>query len=282
MERVTLLFSCPDQHGIVAKLTQCVAELDGNIVDSHQYSTDSDGGQFFMRLEFCFETSPGEDTVRSAFAPLAAELSGEWNVYFSSRKPRMAIAVSKFDHCLVDILYHYRVGDLAVEIPLVFSNHEDLRSLVEQADIPFHHVPVTKETKPEAEAQAVELIRDSSDFLVLARYMQILTGDFLESYGKPVINIHHSFLPSFKGANPYQQAYDRGVKLIGATAHYVTTDLDEGPIIEQAVGHVSHRDTPQDLRRIGRSLEQQALGRAIRKHVNHRIIRYKNKTVIFD
>ncbi|MFP6583984.1 MAG: formyltetrahydrofolate deformylase [Candidatus Hydrogenedentota bacterium] len=282
MDTVILLVACPDQHGIVAKLTQCIAELDGNIVDSHQYSTDSDSGQFFMRLEFCFEDSPDEDAIRAKFAPLADSLSADWQLYFTAQRPRMAIAVSKFDHCLVDILYHHRVGDLAVEIPLVISNHDDLRPLVEAAGIPFHHISVSKETKVEAEAEIVDLIKDTSDFLVLARYMQILTGDFLKNYGKPVINIHHSFLPSFKGANPYQQAHDRGVKLIGATAHYVTTDLDEGPIIEQAVGHVTHRDTPHDLRRIGRSLEQQSLGRAIQQHVNHRIIRHHHKTIIFE
>lgn len=282
MDTVILLVACPDRHGIVAKLTHCVAELDANIVDSNQFSTDADGGQFFMRLEFCFESSPGDDRVREAFAPLSIELEADCQLFFSSERPRMALAVSKFDHCLVDILYHHRVGDLAVDIPLVVSNHDELRSLVEAARIPFHHVPVTKETKPQAEAAMVGLIKESSDFLVLGRYMQILTGEFLDSYGKPVINIHHSFLPSFIGANPYQQAFDRGVKLIGATAHYVTTDLDEGPIIEQAVGKVSHRDTPQDLRRIGRDLEQQALGKAIRLHAEHRIIHHQNKTVIFS
>lgn len=281
MNTVILLMVCPDGRGIVAKLTQLVFEMKGNIVDSHQYSTDPGGGQFFMRLEFCFDSMPERAALEAQILPLAESLGANWQLHFSSVKPRMAVAVSKFDHCLVDILYRVRSGELAVEIPIVFSNHDDLRSLVEGAGIPFMHIPISKETKAEKENEILALVKLNSDFLVLARYMQVLSGDFLERYGKDVINIHHSFLPSFKGANPYQQAYDRGVKLIGATAHYVTTELDEGSIIEQTVGQVTHRDNPASLKRIGRSLEQQALAEAIRKHTSHRIIRYKNKTIIF-
>lgn len=281
MNTVTLLMVCPDGRGIVAKLTQLIFELNGNIVDSHQYSTDPEGGQFFMRLEFYFDSTPERAELEAKIRPLADSLGGSWHLHFSKEKPRMALAVSKFDHCLVDILYRVRSGELNVEIPVVFSNHDDLRSLVENAGIPFMHIPITKESKAEKEDEILTLIKADSDFLVLARYMQVLTGDFLERYGKDVINIHHSFLPSFKGANPYQQAYDRGVKLIGATAHYVTTELDEGSIIEQTVGKVTHNDNPASLKRIGRSLEQHALAEAIRKHASHRIIRYKNKTIIF-
>jgi len=281
LDTVVLLIVCPDQHGIVARLTQLVFELNGNIVDSHQYSTDPDGGQFFMRLEFCFDATPDRATLEGAIRPLADALEADWRLHFSAEKPQMAVAVSKFDHCLVDLLYRVRSGDLGVEIPVVFSNHDDLRGLVEGAGILFEHIAITPETKSEGEAEIIGLIQEKSDFLVLARYMQVLTGDFLEGYGKDVINIHHSFLPSFKGANPYQQAFDRGVKLIGATAHYVTTELDEGSIIEQAVGEVTHRDNPASLKRIGKSLEQRALSEAIRKHAMHRILRYKNKTIIF-
>lgn len=234
-----------------------------------------------MRLEFCFDTIPERATLEAQIRPTADSLGGSWQLHFSSEKPRMAVAVSKFDHCLVDILYQMRSGELGVEIPLVFSNHDDLRTLVEGAGVPFMHIPITKETKADKEDEILTLIKANSDFLVLARYMQILSGDFLERYGKDVINIHHSFLPSFKGANPYRQAHDRGVKLIGATAHYVSNELDEGPIIEQTVGQVTHRDNPASLKRIGKSLEQQALAEAIRKHASHRIIRHKNKTIIF-
>ena len=194
----------------------------------------------------------------------------------------MAVAVSKFDHCLVDLLYRWSSGEFRVEIPCVVSNHESARVLVERHGIPFVHLPVAEATRAEQEARMVEAISGPSDFLVLARYMQILSGDFLRAYAKDVINIHHSFMPSFKGANPYRQAFDRGVKLIGATAHYATTDLDEGPIIEQVVGRVTHRDTPETLREQGKSLEQRALAAAIKAHIEHRVIRYKNKTVVFE
>ncbi len=281
MESIVLLFQCPDHQGIVAALTGFVHDAGGNITDSNQHSTGLTGGEFFMRLEFCMER-PDRAALEGGLDALARELNATMSaLHFASDPCRMAVAVSKFDHCLVDILYRVRSGELPVTIPLVVSNHETSRRIVEAEGIPFHHLPVTPDTKVEQEEAMRALIQESSDFLVLARYMQILSGDFLQHYGKPVINIHHSFLPSFMGANPYRQAYERGVKLIGATAHYATTDLDEGPIIEQAVGRVTHRDEPASLQRKGKSIEQQALARAIAAHAEHRIIRYHNKTVVF-
>lgn len=282
MESIVLLIQCPDRRGIVAEVTAFVHEHGGNITGSNQHSTDPEGGRFFMRLEFCVDAQPDRAALEAEFSPLARKLEMTWRMHYASDIPRMALAVSKFDHCLLDLLYRVKSGDLRVSVHCVVSNHETARELVESYGIPFHHLPVTPESKRDQERHMLELVRDNSDFFVLARYMQILSRDFLENYGKDVINIHHSFLPSFMGANPYRQAYDRGVKLIGATAHYATTELDEGPIIEQAVGRVTHRDSPASLRRKGRALEQQALAYAIAAHVERRIIKYENKTIVFD
>ncbi|MDX9972696.1 MAG: formyltetrahydrofolate deformylase [FCB group bacterium] len=283
MDRAVLLIQCPDHKGIVAKISNFVFGVDGNIIHSDQYSTDPEGGRFFMRVEFDFdERRLSKETLESAFAPIAKDLEATWEIHYASRPLRMGILVSRYDHCLFEVLYRLRSGDLHVEIPFVMSNHADLADLVEGYGIPFHCVPVQPGGKTEAEHEMLRLIGDRTDFLVLARYMQILTESFMNGYTKDIINIHHSFLPSFKGANPYRQAYERGVKLIGATAHYVTLDLDEGPIIEQLVTHVSHRDNPDDLKRKGKNLEKIALVNAIQAHIEHRVIRYKNKTVVFE
>ena len=281
MEQAILLVQCPDQKGIVAKLSSFVLAHDANIVSSYQYSTDPDGGRFFMRVKFVFdEDRYSRRIIEDGLHKLAEGLDARWQIHYESRVMRMAIAVSRLDHCLADLLYRVHSGELRVEIPLVVSNHEDSRELVEGHGIPFHYLPVTKETKPEQEKRFLELIQDSSNFLVLARYMQVLSEDFLSGYGKDIINIHHSFLPSFAGANPYRQAYERGVKIIGATAHFATSVLDEGPIIEQAVGRVTHKDKVESLKAKGRDLEKQALASAIRMYLEHRVIRDENKTII--
>lgn len=283
MHSMVLLIQCPDQPGIVAKVSDFVFKRNGNITDSSQHSTDPEVGRFFMRIEFNFG---GRDTdfngLKQEFGPLMDELDATWELHSSETLSRMALAVSKFDHCLVDLLYRVHSGEIRAEIPFIISNHIDAQSIAATYDIPFVHLPVTKDTKTEQERQLIETIIAHSDFLVLARYMQILSEEFLEQYAKPVINIHHSFLPSFIGANPYRQAFERGVKLIGATAHYATTNLDEGPIIEQVVDRVTHRDTVESLQSKGRSLEQQALGRAVKAHIEHRVIRWENKTIVFE
>jgi len=281
MQRAVLLWQCPDRPGIIARLSGLLFEHGGNIVQSDQYTSDAENGRFFIRIAFDFDEArhvPAQ--IETAVGNAAAELNAEWGLHYAGRILRMAIAVSRFDHCLVDLLYRVRSSELRVTIPLVVSNHDSARALVEGHGIAFHHVPVTAETRAAQEAKLFELLRGTSDFLVLARYMQVLTSDFLVKYGRDVINIHHSFLPSFKGADPYRQAYDRGVKIIGATAHFATTDLDEGPIIEQVVGPVSHKDTVEDLRAKGRDLEKAALANAIRMYVEHRVIRYRNKTIV--
>lgn len=283
MHSMVLLIQCPDQPGIVAKISDFIFKRNGNVTDSSQHSTGLDGGRFFMRVEFNpVDGDTNVDVLKQALGSLMIELNATWNLHSSEELPRMALAVSKFDHCLVDLLYRVRSGEIRAEIPLIVSNHTDVKHHADTYNVPFVHLPVTKETKGEQERQFIETVVGKSDFLVLARYMQILSQEFLDGYSKPVINIHHSFLPSFKGANPHRQAFDRGVKLIGASAHYATTDLDEGPIIEQVVDRVTHRDTVESLRNKGRSLEQQALGRAVKAHIEHRVIRYENKTIVFE
>jgi formyltetrahydrofolate deformylase len=281
MQRAVLLWQCPDRPGIIARLSGLLFEHSANILSSDQYTTDAEHGRFFIRIEFVFDKERYTRThLEGTLAGAARELEAEWGLHFAGQALRMAIAVSRYDHCLEDLLYRVRSGELRVDVPLVVSNHDAVRALVEGHGIPFHCLPVTGETRAAQEARMLALLRESSDFLVLARYMQVLTPEFLRAYGRDVINIHHSFLPSFKGADPYRQAYDRGVKIIGATAHFATTDLDEGPIIEQAVGAVSHKDTVDDLRQKGRDIEKAALANAIRAYVAHRVIRYRNKTII--
>ncbi len=284
METAVLLIQCADQKGIVAKISDFAFRHDANIIASDQHSTDPANGRFFLRLEFCFDplASPPK-LLEERFAALARTFNGAtWRMHYASKPDRMGILVSKQDHCLFDILYRWKIGELHAEIPLVISNHQDVAEEVTRHGIPFMFLPVQPENKTVQEKQVLSLVNRTTDFLVLARYMQILSDDFVTAYPGEIINIHHSFLPSFKGANPYRQAFKRGVKIIGATAHYVTSDLDEGPIIEQAVERVSHRDNVDTLKRKGRNLETVALANAIRAQLEHRIIRYENKTVVFE
>jgi len=276
-----LLISCPDGPGIVAAVSRFLFERDANIVSSDQYSTHPEHGAFFMRTAFY---APALDRDRAgfeaAFAELAERFAMDWRVSYARERRRIALMASREDHCLVDLLWRHRRGELEMDVAGVISNHPDLRGEAESLGVPYHHVPVTRETKPEAEARALELLGDV-DLVVLARYMQILSGDFLARLGCPVINIHHSFLPAFAGADPYRRAYDRGVKLIGATAHYVTEDLDEGPIIEQDVQRVGHGYTVEDLVRIGRDLERLVLARAVRAHLDDRVLAHEGRTIVF-
>lgn len=283
MEHAILLLQCPDQKGIVARVSEFIFRHDGNIINSDQYTTDPEGGRFFIRIEFYFDLlKTSRKSLQENLSAISDALSGVAELHFDDRPLRMGVLVSKQDHCLYDLLYLRRSGELSVEIPLVISNHEDCRALVESHGIPFHYLAVTKDTKASQEKRMVQLLEKTTDFLVLARYMQILSENFITAYGKDVINIHHSFLPGFKGANPYRQAYDRGVKLIGATAHYVTPQLDEGPIIEQVVDRVYYKDTVEELKRKGKNLEKLALANAIQAHVERRIIRMNPKTIVFQ
>ncbi|HET9119609.1 MAG TPA: formyltetrahydrofolate deformylase [Solirubrobacterales bacterium] len=275
-----LLLSCPDRPGIVARVAGFLADNDRNIIDADQHS--SDRQRLFMRLVFESAPEPVREEMYARFAAEVAEpLSMEHRFAEAERLPRVALMASKDDHCLLDLLWRFRSGELHGEPVLVISNHPDHEEAVRSFGLPYHHLVVTHETKPDAERAALELVRGEIDLLVLARYMQILSGKFLESLGCPAINIHHSFLPAFAGADPYQRAWERGVKLIGATAHYVTEDLDAGPIIEQDTARISHRDEIDDLLRIGRDLERLALARAVRAHLDDRVLVDGERTVVF-
>ncbi|MCR8645604.1 formyltetrahydrofolate deformylase [Paenibacillus sp. N1-5-1-14] len=282
--RARMLISCPDQPGIVAAVSKFLYEHGSNIVQSDQYTMDPVGGMFFIRVEFDLPNLEDHlEKLQSDFAEQVAKpFSMEWSLSLASRKKRLAILVSKEDHCLLELLWHWRAGDLDADIAMVISNHNDMRELVEPFGIPYHHVPVTPETKPEVERRHLELMDGKVDLVILARYMQIITPKFIERFDKRIINIHHSFLPAFVGGKPYAQAHNRGVKLIGATAHYVTEELDAGPIIEQDVQRVSHRDDVDDLKRIGRTIERTVLARAVSWHVEDRILTHGNKTVVFN
>jgi formyltetrahydrofolate deformylase len=279
----TLVISCPDQVGLVAAVAAFVAERGGSLVESHNH-TDVEQGWFFMRNEIAAESMELDlDVFRQQFADLAERFDMQWYVRDNRERNRVAVMASHASHCLADILYRWQSGDLPCEIPCVISNHENLRSMVEWHGIPFHHVPVPKEDKAEAFARVTDIIeRHSADTVVLARYMQIIPPTLCEQFAGRLINIHHSFLPSFIGANPYQKAYDRGVKLIGATCHYVTEDLDEGPIIEQDVIRVSHSCDKDELVRLGRDVEQAVLSRGLRYHLEDRVLVRGNKTVVFN
>jgi formyltetrahydrofolate deformylase len=275
-----LLISCPDRHGIVAAVSGFLAERGANIVTSAQYSTDPEGGAFFMRMAFAIEAI--DDGFAKAFADGVAErFSMAWRLEDSARAKRVAILVSREDHCLLDLLWRWRRGELHCEIPLVVSNHPDSAADVATFGVRYEHVPVVKGEKPAAEAAMLELLNGQFDLVVLARYMQILSGDFLAGVGCPVINIHHSFLPAFAGADPYRRAKERGVKVIGATAHYVTEELDAGPIIEQDVTRVTHRESVDELVRIGRDVERTVLARAVNLHLQDRVLVHENRTVVF-
>jgi len=276
--------TCPDTVGIVASVTKFIADHGGFITASSHFG-DSVTGRFFMRTEF---HSVGHrvknlEDLKNQFMPIAEKYSMKWNIVDSTVRPRVMIAVSKFGHCLMDLLHKTRTGQIAMDIPAVISNHLDMRDIVEWYGIPYYHLPVTLENKKQQEERVINLADELKiDLIVLARYMQILSPDLVKVFEGRCINIHHSFLPSFKGAAPYQQAYKRGVKLIGATAHYVTSDLDEGPIIEQAVERVDHAYTVDDIANTGRDIETVVLSRAVKWHIEHRILQNGNKTVIFS
>ena len=282
-QTATLLVCCPDRKGLVAALAQVLYGHGANILDADQH-TDPVAGQFFQRIKFDMsELHTDRRSLETAIGEVAARFSMTWRIADGLSHCRTAIFVSKYDHCLYDLLLRQRAGELRTEIPLIISNHVDLEPVARQFDVPFHHLSITKETKREQEAKALRLLKkENIDLVVLARYMQILTDDFLKAYDGHVINIHHSFLPAFMGSKPYHRAFERGVKLIGATAHYATADLDEGPIIEQDVVRCSHRDSVQDLVRKGRDLEKVVLARAVRWHLDDRILVYDNKTVVFN
>jgi len=277
-----LLISCPDQRGIVARLASLVYARGGNIVDSDHHS-DLQAGRFLGRIEWEDSGTPAERAaLRTAVAAVADALGGQWELHFSDVVPRLALFCSKQEHCLLDLLWRHQAGELGAELAFVMSNHDLLRRHVEPLGVPFHVLPVSRENKAEQEARQLALLHDQRvDLVVLAKYMQVLSRDFLQAFPQ-VINIHHSFLPAFAGAQPYHQAHARGVKLIGASAHFVTEDLDAGPIIEQDVVRVSHRDTVEDLVRKGRDMERLALSRAVRLHLHHRVLTYGNKTVVFE
>ncbi|HEX5544136.1 MAG TPA: formyltetrahydrofolate deformylase [Nitrospira sp.] len=282
-DSIILLIHCKDRKGIVARVSGFIHDFGGNILDSDHH-TDEETNDFLMRMEFATEgfQIPSDD-ITAAFAPIAQVYDMHYGVYPSSRRTRVGLLVSKQDHCLADLLQRHRRDELHIDIPLIISNHDTCANWAGLFNIPFTVYPVTKETKPQQESQILALLKEHQvELVVLARYMQILSADFLAQVGCSVINIHHSFLPAFIGANPYRQAYDRGVKIIGATAHYATQDLDEGPIIEQDVIGVGHRDTVEDLVRKGRDLEEIVLARAVRRHIERRVLAYGRKTVVFD
>ncbi|MED4130184.1 formyltetrahydrofolate deformylase [Shouchella miscanthi] len=281
--RAILLVTCQDKPGIVSAISTSLFHHHANIVQSDQYSTDPEHGRFFMRVEFEWEESKANyQSIQEALKQIAQEYAFTYKVEKASRKKQMAIFVSKENHCLSEILWKWKAGELYANIPLVISNHKDAQEEVESYGIPFYHIPATKENRKEAEEQAIQLLKDHQvELVVLARYMQILTSTFVSQFPEKIINIHHSFLPAFIGANPYAKAFERGVKLIGATAHYVTDDLDEGPIIEQDVMRVDHRHSAKDLKIVGRNIERIALARAVQWHLDDRCIVHQNKTIVF-
>ena len=279
----TLLISCPDRPGIVAAVSDFIFRGGGNIIHADQH-TDRQEGVFLQRLEWELEgfALPPE-AIAEAFRPIAERFDMRWRLATSDHIPRVAVLVSKQGHCMYDLLARWRMGELPAEIPVVVSNHPDLSEDAERLGVEFHHLPVTPETKPRQEAEIDALLgRHEIDLVILARYMQILTPEFVDRWPRRIINIHHSFLPAFAGARPYHQAHERGVKIIGATAHYVTAGLDEGPIITQDVARVSHRDSVEDMVHKGRDLEMVVLARAVRLHLENRVIVYGSKTVVFD
>lgn len=279
-----LLLHCPDQPGILAEITSFITKNQGNIVYLDQY-VDCVDGVFFARVEWELEKfSIPREKILDYFSTLYGErYQMHLRLYFSDQRPRMAIFVSKMSHCLFDMLARYTAGEWTCDIPFIISNHPDLQHVAERFGIPFYVFTITKENKQEQERKELEILHENGiSFIVLARYMQVISEQMIEAYPDHIINIHHSFLPAFVGAKPYHQAWERGVKIIGATSHYVTADLDAGPIIEQDVVRISHKDTPADLVAKGRDLEKIVLSRAVQKHIDRKILTYKNKTVIFN
>ena len=284
MKTAKLLLHCPDKPGILAEVTDFITVNKGNIIYLDQY-VDHVENIFFMRIEWELENFlVPQEKIEDYFETLYAQKYGmNFRLYFSDAKPRMAIFVSKMSHCLFDLLARYTAGEWNVEIPLIISNHPDLQHVAERFGIPFHLFPITKETKEEQEKKEMELLaKHKITFIVLARYMQVISEQMINAYPNRIINIHHSFLPAFVGAKPYHAAFERGVKIIGATSHYVTTELDAGPIIEQDVVRITHKDTVQDLVNKGKDLEKIVLSRAVQKHIERKVLAYKNKTVIFN
>jgi formyltetrahydrofolate deformylase len=283
MQKITLLIHCKDQKGIIAAVTNFIVKVEGNItyIDQH---VDVEQNVFFMRLESDISNSTITlETIKEDFRKtIAYDFNMAWDFYNKDHKPKMALFVSKYNHCLYDILGRYSAGELNVEIPLIISNHMDLKPIADQFNIPFYHVPFTKDDKEEGEKRQIELLQQYGvNFIVLARYMQIITPKLIALYENKIINIHHSFLPAFPGAKPYHSAFKRGVKIIGATSHYVTEELDEGPIIEQDITRVSHINSVEDFIMKGRDLERIVLARAIKLHSQRKVMTYSNKTVIF-
>ena len=278
-----LLIDCPDRKGLVAAVADFLYRSNANILHADQHQ-DREAGLFFMRVEWDLaDFSLPLARFREEFQPIAGPLRMNWRLELGSARPRVALLVSRYDHCLADLLYRYKSAELACDVQLVLSNHSDSRPLAEFYGVPFYHVPVTADSRAEAETEQLALLRRHDvGLVVLARYMQILSPGFVDAYPNRIINVHHSFLPAFSGARPYHRAHERGVKLIGATSHFVTADLDEGPIIEQDVARVSHRDQIEDLIQKGRDLEKAVLSRAVRWWIEHRILVYGQKTVIFD
>lgn len=281
--RGRLLVKCPDQPGIVAVLSKFLFDHESNIVESSQYSSDPEGGTFFIRLEFhCDNLQEKRVQMEADFQEIADRHSMQYHFAYGSERKRTAIFVSKEPYCLMELLWEWQNGDLETDIVVVISNHEVARPMVEALGIPFHYIPANKDIRKQVEEEQIRLMEEYDvDLLILARYMQILTPEFVERFPNQIINIHHSFLPAFIGARPYERAFDRGVKLIGATSHYVTNDLDEGPIIEQDIERVDHRDDVVELKKIGRQIERRVLAKAVKWHLEDRILVENNKTIVF-
>ncbi len=281
--RGRLLVSCPDQPGIVSAISTFLFEHNANIIESSQYSTNPEGGTFFIRIEFeCPNLKDKAQKMEVQFNQIAEKFSMDWNFTHVYNLKKVAIFVSKELHCLLELLWEWQSGDLMADISLVVSNHEEAREVVESLNIPFYHIPANKDIREQVEDQQLQLLKEHDiDLIILARYMQILTPKFVSANPNKIINIHHSFLPAFVGARPYERAYGRGVKLIGATSHYVTNDLDEGPIIEQDISRVDHRDNVDSLKKIGRNVERSVLARAVKWHLEDRILVHENKTIVF-
>ena len=284
MSTATMFIHCPDEKGIILSVTNYISRNNGNIVDLDQH-VDSEQKIFFMRVEWTLSdfNIPRENIGAHFGSEVAQKYQMQYTIHFRDEKIRMALMVSKMDHCFNDILSRYKSGEWNVEIPLIISNHSDMEETANRFGIPYHYIPVSKQTKVEQEKKQLQLLSDHNiDFVVLARYMQILSENFIKDYSNRIINIHHSFLPAFPGAKPYHSAHERGVKIIGATSHYVTKELDAGPIIAQSTANISHKDRVEDLVRKGRDIEKAVLSRAIWYHVNRRILSYGNRTIIFD
>ncbi|MBA8839198.1 formyltetrahydrofolate deformylase [Ochrobactrum sp. RH2CCR150] len=281
MHNFVLTVTCKSTRGIVAAISGYLAAKGCNIIDSAQFD-DLDTGRFFMRVSFISEEGVALETLSEGFQPIAAPFEMDFDFHDNAKRTKTLLMVSRFGHCLNDLLYRWKIGALPIDIVGVVSNHFDYQKVVVNHDIPFHHVAVTKANKPEAEQRLMDIVNDTgTELVVLARYMQVLSDQLCKQMSGKIINIHHSFLPSFKGANPYKQAYERGVKLIGATAHYVTADLDEGPIIEQDVARITHAQSAADYVSIGRDVEAQVLARAVHAHIHHRSFLNGNRTVVF-